>query len=59
MGLSNNAQAALVTGSCVLMTIGAYTGYTGGNPIVALSLGLLGCIGLGLKEALGILAPTA
>jgi hypothetical protein len=54
-GISNNAQAVLVTGSSVLICVGAYTGYTGGNPWIALGLGIVGSIGLGLKEALGIL----
>lgn len=57
-GITDNQQAALVIGSSVLLIIGAYAGDTGVNPWIALGLGLCGCIGLGLKEALGILKPA-
>jgi len=59
MGLSDSAQAVLVTGSAVLISVGAYSGYTGGSPWVSLGLGIAGAIGLGLKEALGTLTKTA
>jgi hypothetical protein len=53
MVLSNNAQAALMLVSMVLVSIGAVPIVTGISPYVGFALMLCGAVGIAIKEYLG------
>lgn len=58
MGLSNGQQAALSIFSAACISVAAVSVPAGAPWPVALSLGIVGAIGFGVKEAMGSNPPA-
>ncbi len=58
-GLTDKQQAALTIVSSCLIAVGAVSIPAGASIWVGLTIALVGAVGLGIKEALGIDRPAA